>query len=92
MGWLSWIVFGALAGWVASLIVPVRDRRSGCLFNMVIGILGALLAGFIYQAVTDRPWDYSLLVRQLRRRRPRRDPAAGDRRAGHGVRETLMRA
>ena len=22
MGWLSWIVFGALAGWVASLIVP----------------------------------------------------------------------
>jgi uncharacterized membrane protein YeaQ/YmgE (transglycosylase-associated protein family) len=59
VGWLSWIVFGALAGWVASLIVPVRDRRSGCLFNMVIGILGALLAGFIYQAVTNRPWDYS---------------------------------
>ena len=26
---------------------------------MVIGILGALLAGFIYQAVTNRPWDYS---------------------------------
>jgi len=59
MGWLSWIVFGALAGWVASLIVPGKHRRSGCLFNMVVGILGALLAGFIYQAVTDKPWDYS---------------------------------
>jgi uncharacterized membrane protein YeaQ/YmgE (transglycosylase-associated protein family) len=59
MSWLSWIIFGALAGWIASLVVNTRNRRSGCLFNMVVGILGALLGGFIYQAVTDRPWNFS---------------------------------
>ena len=52
MRWLSWIVFGALAGWVASLVL--RDKR-GCLTNMVTGILGAVLAGFIYRWATGVP-------------------------------------
>lgn len=57
MGIFSWIVFGLLAGWVASLIV--RDNRPrGCLTNMLTGIVGALLGGFIYQAVTRQPWTF----------------------------------
>ena len=56
MSWLSWIVFGALAGWVASLVL--RDRRRGCITNMVTGILGAFLAGLIYQLATGRKWDF----------------------------------
>ena len=28
MGWFSWVIFGALAGWIASLVV--RDKR-GCI-------------------------------------------------------------
>ncbi len=52
MGWFSWIVFGALAGWIASLVV--RDKR-GCLMNIIVGILGAVLAGFIYQWAAARP-------------------------------------
>ena len=59
MSWLSWIVFGALAGWVASLIVKSKDRRTGCLVNILVGILGAALGGFIYQAATKRPWNFS---------------------------------
>jgi uncharacterized membrane protein YeaQ/YmgE (transglycosylase-associated protein family) len=59
MSWLSWIIFGALAGWVASLIFSSKDRRTGCLVNILVGILGAALGGFIYQAVTKRPWDFS---------------------------------
>ena len=46
MGLISWIIFGALAGWVASLIVGT-NRRQGCLGNIVVGILGALLGGFL---------------------------------------------
>jgi len=55
MGWLSWIVFGALAGWIASLVV--RDRR-GCIMNVIVGILGAVLAGFIYQWTTGQAWTF----------------------------------
>lgn len=47
MGWLSWILFGALAGWAASLITG-RNSRMGCLANVVIGVLGSFVGGFLY--------------------------------------------
>ena len=56
MSWFSWIFFGALAGWVASLVL--RDKHRGCLTNMVTGILGAVLAGFIYRWATGVPWNF----------------------------------
>lgn len=46
MGTLSWIIFGAIAGWVASMITG-RSHRMGCFTNIVIGILGAMLGGFL---------------------------------------------
>jgi LPXTG-motif cell wall-anchored protein len=49
MGLLSWIVLGAVAGWVASLIM---GRSHGCCLNVVIGIVGAFLGGFIVQVLT----------------------------------------
>ena len=45
MGVLSWIVFGALAGWAANAITGNRSR--GCLTNVLIGIVGAFLGGLI---------------------------------------------
>ncbi|MCA9933386.1 MAG: GlsB/YeaQ/YmgE family stress response membrane protein [Ardenticatenaceae bacterium] len=51
MGILSWIIFGALAGWFASLIVGTRGRQ-GCLFNIIIGVVGAFLGGIIMEFVT----------------------------------------
>lgn len=46
MGIILWIIFGALAGWVASMIVGT-DRQQGALMNIVVGIVGALIGGFI---------------------------------------------
>ncbi|MFQ5409901.1 MAG: GlsB/YeaQ/YmgE family stress response membrane protein [Anaerolineales bacterium] len=50
MGILSWIVFGALAGWVASILVG-RSRRMGCVANIIAGVAGALLGGFLTSLV-----------------------------------------
>jgi len=46
MGIIAWIVFGLLAGWVAKLLVPGSDPQ-GCIITMVIGVLGAVIGGFI---------------------------------------------
>jgi uncharacterized membrane protein YeaQ/YmgE (transglycosylase-associated protein family) len=43
---IVWIAFGALIGWVASLIMGT-DERQGGLANIVIGIVGAVVGGFI---------------------------------------------
>jgi uncharacterized membrane protein YeaQ/YmgE (transglycosylase-associated protein family) len=48
MGLLSWIVFGALAGWVASLLTGA-SRRMGCLLNVIVGIAGACIGGFLME-------------------------------------------
>ncbi|HSK67662.1 MAG TPA: GlsB/YeaQ/YmgE family stress response membrane protein [Candidatus Limnocylindria bacterium] len=46
MGIISWIILGALAGWIASKIMG-RDAQMGAMANIVVGIVGALLGGFI---------------------------------------------
>ena len=45
MGLLSWIIVGAIAGWIAGLIV--KGSGSGFIMNVIIGIVGALIGGFI---------------------------------------------
>jgi uncharacterized membrane protein YeaQ/YmgE (transglycosylase-associated protein family) len=51
VGLLAWIVFGALAGWVASMIT---GRRQGCCLNIVVGVVGAFIGGIIVQLATGR--------------------------------------
>lgn len=43
---LGWIVIGLLAGSIAKLIMPGRDP-GGCIVTMLLGIAGALLAGYV---------------------------------------------
>lgn len=43
---LSWILIGALAGWVASMIMK-RDGQMGAIANIIVGIIGAIIGGFI---------------------------------------------
>ena len=50
MGILSWIIFGLLAGWVASLIVGRQGM--GCLMDILLGLAGALVGGFVFDRVT----------------------------------------
>lgn len=47
MGILLWIIFGALAGWIASMIMKTSQ---GLLLDIVVGIIGAVIGGFIFQA------------------------------------------
>ena len=44
MGILVWIIFGAIAGWLAHLIT---GRGGGLIVNIIVGIVGAFIGGFI---------------------------------------------
>ncbi|MCA9877807.1 MAG: hypothetical protein KC442_08495, partial [Thermomicrobiales bacterium] len=46
-GIISWLVFGALAGWVASMISG-DNRQQGWLGNIIVGIIGAFIGGIIF--------------------------------------------
>jgi uncharacterized membrane protein YeaQ/YmgE (transglycosylase-associated protein family) len=48
--WLVWIIIGGIAGAIAKLLMPGRDP-GGCLVTIILGIAGALLAGWIGHAV-----------------------------------------
>ncbi len=54
MGAISWILFGALAGWLANLLLGVKDERQGCIKNVAIGVVGAVLGAIVYRLVTGR--------------------------------------
>jgi uncharacterized membrane protein YeaQ/YmgE (transglycosylase-associated protein family) len=45
MGLLSWILVGLIAGWLADMVMKGRGR--GLLFSLVLGIVGALVGGFL---------------------------------------------
>jgi uncharacterized membrane protein YeaQ/YmgE (transglycosylase-associated protein family) len=46
MSILAWIVLGLIAGFVASLMV--NKRGSGMLLDIVLGVVGALVGGFLF--------------------------------------------
>ncbi|MDY6946677.1 MAG: GlsB/YeaQ/YmgE family stress response membrane protein [Pseudomonadota bacterium] len=46
MGILVWLIVGGVCGWLASIIMRT-DAQQGVLLNVIVGIVGALLAGFI---------------------------------------------
>ncbi len=45
MSILSWIVVGLIAGWLAGHVM--KGRGYGCLGDIVVGILGAVVGGFL---------------------------------------------
>ena len=47
MSILSWIFVGLFAGLLARFVV--RDDRSGCLYTIAVGVLGALIGGALMQ-------------------------------------------
>jgi len=52
MGLIGWIVLGALAGWIASLITKT-NREQGWIGNVVLGVAGALVGGFVWNLFSD---------------------------------------
>ena len=47
---IFWIVLGALAGWIASIIMG-RNAQMGAVANIVVGIIGAFIGGFIMNSL-----------------------------------------
>lgn len=45
VGWIGYIIIGAIAGWIAGKIVDGGGQ--GILMNIVIGVIGALIGGFL---------------------------------------------
>ena len=48
-GLIMWIIIGALAGWIGSKIMGT-DARQGGLANVVVGVIGAVVGGFVSSA------------------------------------------
>jgi uncharacterized membrane protein YeaQ/YmgE (transglycosylase-associated protein family) len=64
--WLSWIIVGAIAGWLAGLLVR-GDEGLGVIGHVVLGLVGALLAGYVVSLITgndpmDGVFDISTIV------------------------------
>jgi len=49
---ILWIIFGALAGWIASKIMNT-DAEQGAVANVVVGIVGAIIGGWLARALTN---------------------------------------
>ena len=54
MGILIWLLVGGLVGWVASFIMKT-DGSQGIILNVVVGIVGAFLAGFFISPLVGIP-------------------------------------
>lgn len=50
MDFLLWIILGGAAGWVASIIMKT-DAQQGWLINIVLGIIGAFVGGFLVSII-----------------------------------------
>jgi len=53
MGLLAWIIVGLIAGWLAGLVM--RGSGYGVLGDIIIGIVGALVGGFLASALFNVP-------------------------------------
>jgi uncharacterized membrane protein YeaQ/YmgE (transglycosylase-associated protein family) len=51
VGILGWILLGLFAGTIARAVIPGRTEPGGCIGTTAVGILGALLGGFLASAL-----------------------------------------
>jgi uncharacterized membrane protein YeaQ/YmgE (transglycosylase-associated protein family) len=47
MGWLAWLIIGAVAGWLASMVMRT-NREQGLLVDIIVGVIGAFLGGLLF--------------------------------------------
>lgn len=47
INFILWLVFGALVGWLASIVMRT-DAQQGALLNIIVGIIGAFLGGLVF--------------------------------------------
>ena len=64
MSIFAWLVVGAIAGFIASRLVP-GDEGYGVIGGLIAGIVGALLGGFIFGALTNEDWTTGINIPTL---------------------------
>ena len=92
-GWLGTIVIGGIAGWVASMVMKT-DASMGVVANVVVGVVGALLANFLLPVfgiagTTDSSPAESSSAAPVRP--PPLDRALGRKSAGSAARRSAVR-
>ncbi len=55
MSIIAWLVVGAIAGFIASKVVP-GDEGYGVIGGLIAGIIGALVGGFLFGLLTNSDW------------------------------------
>lgn len=66
VGWIGYIIIGAIAGWLAGKIV--KGSGSGLFMDIVIGVVGALIGGFLLSFIVDTAgggWWFTLFTAVL---------------------------
>ena len=65
VGLIVWLVVGGVVGWLASMVMRT-DGQQGVLLNVVVGIIGSVIASFLFggginQVITVTTFVYSLI-------------------------------
>lgn len=64
MNFIIWLIVGGLIGWIASLLMK-RDAQQGIILNIVVGIVGSFLGGFLIAPMlgsgTANSGDFSIM-------------------------------
>ncbi len=61
---IAWLIFGALIGWVASIIMKTNGQQ-GALLNIVVGIIGAFIGGFLLNRNFDDKFNITSILTAL---------------------------
>ena len=59
MAFILWIVIGGVIGWLASIVMRT-DGQQGLFLNIIVGIVGAFIAGFFSRGGSFNNYDFSL--------------------------------
>ena len=54
MGIILWLIIGGVVGWLASLVMR-RDGSQGIILNIVVGIVGAMIGGWLIGPLVGAP-------------------------------------
>ena len=65
ISFIVWLIVGGVCGWLASMIMRT-DGQQGIILNIVVGIIGSVIASFLFgaginQAITVTTFLYSLI-------------------------------
>jgi uncharacterized membrane protein YeaQ/YmgE (transglycosylase-associated protein family) len=66
MGFILWLIVGGVVGWLASLVMRT-DAQQGIILNIIVGIVGAVIAGLILGggSINENPLDLTNILWSL---------------------------